>query len=281
MYPTADLHERATLCLSCHAGNEDKFATHRIMGAGHPRLAFELDTFLALQPPHYQIDADYPKRKPVYSRTRVWVHGQLAAAMRDMQTLQGPLMQKGTLVPELALFDCHACHENPLHRQDWSRGLLTRLLPAGSVPFADGHLKMAILIARRLDDNVAQTLIQQGQLLQKSSSEDTRKVLANAGALSRALSRTIELADSHTWTREDSTQMLRALLQLGANGDCADYISAEQAVMATELLMIETDIAARHRPALDDLYRTLRNDDAYQPSRLRDQMAALASQISQ
>jgi hypothetical protein len=184
-------------------------------------------------------------------------------------------------VPELALLDCHACHENPLHRQDWSRSLLTRLLPAGSVPFPDGHLKMAIVIARRLDDKVAQSILQQAQLLQKSSSQDKGQVIANSATLTRTLSRAVELADSHSWTREDSTKMLREILQLGANGDCADYISAEQAVMATELLMIETEIATRHRTTLDDLYRTLRNDDAYQPSRFREQMASLANQISQ
>ncbi len=36
MYPTANFADRAALCLSCHYGNDDKFATHQIMGAGHP-----------------------------------------------------------------------------------------------------------------------------------------------------------------------------------------------------------------------------------------------------
>src|SRR3569833_1830392 len=49
MYPSANLHERVTLCLSCHYGTADKFATHRIMAAGHPRLSFELDTFQAIE----------------------------------------------------------------------------------------------------------------------------------------------------------------------------------------------------------------------------------------
>jgi hypothetical protein len=40
MFPTANIGPRATLCVSCHVGNSDKFASHRIMGAGHPRLSF-------------------------------------------------------------------------------------------------------------------------------------------------------------------------------------------------------------------------------------------------
>ena len=37
LYPTDRPVEQAKLCLSCHFGNEDRFVTHRIMGAGHPR----------------------------------------------------------------------------------------------------------------------------------------------------------------------------------------------------------------------------------------------------
>ncbi|MDX1562827.1 MAG: multiheme c-type cytochrome, partial [Gammaproteobacteria bacterium] len=67
LYP-ADLRSRATLCLSCHLGTEDKFASHSMMAAGHPRLTFELDTFtelwrLAGNPPHFIADDDYAARK--------------------------------------------------------------------------------------------------------------------------------------------------------------------------------------------------------------------------
>jgi hypothetical protein len=77
MYPSANLAERATLCESCHLGNADKPATHNMMGAGHPRLSFELDTYLALEPPHYTIDANYRQRKSTFSHTQTWAEGQL------------------------------------------------------------------------------------------------------------------------------------------------------------------------------------------------------------
>jgi len=54
---------RAELCLSCHFGTSDKSVKHRIMGAGRPRLRFELDTFTRVQPPHFAIDDDYVRRK--------------------------------------------------------------------------------------------------------------------------------------------------------------------------------------------------------------------------
>ena len=52
LYPTDDIVMRARLCMSCHYGNDHQFVTHDIMGAGHPRISFELDTFTELQPKH-------------------------------------------------------------------------------------------------------------------------------------------------------------------------------------------------------------------------------------
>src|SRR3569833_1392579 len=121
MYPTADLRQRAELCLACHYGTADRFATHRMMAAGHPRLSFEMDTFLALQPPHYRIDEDYKKRKPTFSSTQIWSYGQLAAALREMDTLQGPRVNNGAAYPELALFNCYGCHMSSMRRTDGGR----------------------------------------------------------------------------------------------------------------------------------------------------------------
>ena len=279
LYPTAELHERVSLCLSCHAGNEDKFATHRIMGAGHPRLAFELDTFLALEPPHYEIDDDYARRKPTYPRTRVWAYGQLAATQEQLQLLQGPMIRSPSFLPELALLDCHSCHENPLHRSDWSRGALTRLAAPGSVPFASGHLKMTLIIARRLDPGLADKMVLQAEKLQQSAAGSREQIITASALLSQSVARAIELADAQTWGREDSARLLPEILELGSRGECRDYITAEQAVMATELLMIDLGIAARYRKELDAMYRILRDDDAYRPDQLREQMASLWTSI--
>jgi hypothetical protein len=279
MYPTDKLGDRARLCMSCHIGNEDKFATHRIMGAGHPRLAIELDTFLALEPPHYQVDEDYAKRKPVYSHTQVWVLGQLAAAQAQLTLLQGPLVRQQTFMPELALLDCHACHENPMHRADWSRDALTRMLPAGSVPFADGHLKMALVIARALDPGQANKMMSRAQALQKASAQGREQVLATSAQLAESVARAIDLAESHAWSEAERRSLMRQIVESGAAGEYGNYISAEQAVMALELLMIDAGVAARYRDHLDQLYRILHDDDAYKPALLRESLSTLATAI--
>ena len=70
---------RATLCLSCHLGTADKFTTHRIMGAGHPRLRFSLDSFSNFKP-HFIVDADYKQRKVVVDGVTLWVVGLAVSA---------------------------------------------------------------------------------------------------------------------------------------------------------------------------------------------------------
>ena len=57
--------------------------------------------------------------------------------------------------------------------------------------------------------------------------------------------------------------MLAAILDLGARREYRDYISAEQAMMATELIMIDLGKADRHRPKLDALYRLVEDEETY------------------
>jgi hypothetical protein len=279
MYPTARLRERAVLCISCHYGSEDKFATHRLMGAGHPRLAFELDTFLALQPPHYQVDADYQKRKPTYPRPKVWAYGQLMLAGRQLELLQGPLVRQASFLPEFALLDCHTCHENPLHRLDWARGSFTHFTQPGSVAFPKAYLEMAAIIARRVDASAATEIVARGQALERAAGEDRERIVEAAAELARVVSRTREAALVHQWTRADEMQMLVEVAQRGVDGEYRDYVSAEQGVMAIDLLMIDIGIADQYRTTLDELYRTVRNDDSYDAVHLRETLETLAQAL--
>jgi len=75
LYPSAQPLARAKLCLSCHFGTADKYVTHRMMAAGHPRMSFEMETFTHLQPAHFTIDADYVARKGPVDGVRIWAIG--------------------------------------------------------------------------------------------------------------------------------------------------------------------------------------------------------------
>ena len=138
LYPTDNPRAQAKLCLSCHFGDENRFVTHRIMGAGHPRMSFELETFSLLAPAHYRIDDDWKKRKGEHDPMKVWAIGQAIAAQQLLDTLADPKRGRDGLFPELVLFDCHACH-HPMSEKKWTpRGNLG----PGKVRLNDSNLLM-------------------------------------------------------------------------------------------------------------------------------------------
>lgn len=111
---------QATLCLSCHFGNDNKYVNHRLIGAGHPRLSFELDTFQNIQPRHWVVDDDYRKRKEDYSAPNAWFTGQVAQAYESLNRLQSAKRAKQGVFPEFALFDCASCHHS-LTEDQWKK----------------------------------------------------------------------------------------------------------------------------------------------------------------
>ncbi|MBX7137547.1 MAG: cytochrome c family protein [Oligoflexia bacterium] len=109
-----DAKDRASLCLSCHLGDGSREVPHRLYGAGHPRISFELDTFSALMPAHWQVDKDYTDRKGDYQPAHFWLVG-LAVQAREAVLRIGryrstPHAAHG--LPEFSTFNCFSCHHS-------------------------------------------------------------------------------------------------------------------------------------------------------------------------
>src|SRR5688572_9336888 len=122
MYPTEQPLKRVQVCLGCHLGTKDQFATHAIMGAGHPRLSFELEAYTTNQPAHFVVDADYAQRKGKIEGMNLWVTGQLETTRRFLSLLQTNMFSTnagGAMFPELAFYDCHSCH-HPTDKIRWN-----------------------------------------------------------------------------------------------------------------------------------------------------------------
>jgi len=271
MYPTADLNDRAALCLSCHYGASDKFATHAIMAAGHPRLSFELDTFLALEPVHYRIDDEYRRRKPSFTGTQVWSRGQLLATQAQLLALQGPMITVPHTFPELALFNCTSCHDTSMHRLEWRPRQLTGDMRSGTVPINDANLRMSWVIARTLNDADGARIQNLAQALQQAVAGDPRQIAAASAQLRAALSAILaKVGDDGAALRPRA--LLDNILQAGTEGEYRDYLGAEQAVMAMDLLLNESKLAGTSKVQLDELYRLLQSDETY---RSADFIAAL------
>lgn len=267
LYPTEDPASRATLCLSCHLGTKDKFATHRIMAAGHPRLAFELDTFTELwrsagRQPHYRVDADYTERKGEVSHVDTWATGVLAESRQRLALIRDPAFAGDDLFPELGLYDCHACHRS-MQSVEWRR--LPRHGDAGpGAPFlSDGSFVMALALSRAIDPGEADGIEAAIAELHTAASSSPERLRDAAAGLDLRLSRLQSRVDRAALENQ-ARRILREILATGAEGNFLDYGSAEQAFMAVQMLVFEIG-DSRLQDGLDALGDALENDERYRP----------------
>ena len=268
MYPTNTAAERADLCLSCHLGSENKFATHRMMAAGHPRLAFELDTFTELwrtlgRQPHFRYGSDYRQRKEVPSHSFTWAIGVVADARLRLDLIAGRQFEAAGMFPELAFYDCHACHRS-MKTVQWQP--LPRHGNAGpGMPFiSDGTFVMSLALASAIQPDLVDALQAGLRRLHASGSESVASVRAAAAELNGELGR-LEQALTPARLRGLEPKLLEAVLKIGAAGNYIDYASAEQAFMAVQMLVLEIDDPAL-LTQLESLGNALNDDERYRPA---------------
>lgn len=272
LYPTNEPVAQARLCLACHFGNKDKFVTHRMMGAGHPRISFELETFAQTQPAHYAIDADWVKRKGSWDPTRVWAVGQALAASELLDVLVDPKRSRDGLFPELVVFDCHACH-HPMSDTRWTPRPGSS---PGRIRLNDSNLLMLRQIARRvLPADGADEFAKQVAQLHRAMAGDGGDPMDAVSQIRASLDAMTAAIAKHSFSGADLRAMLAGLADDGARGDYHDYSAAEQATMAIAGLLgflgrkgeIKDFRAAN--TSLDRLYDTVKDDEKFRPERFR------------
>ncbi|MFT4718917.1 MAG: hypothetical protein ACI9SB_000078 [Candidatus Azotimanducaceae bacterium] len=263
LYPADDTQARAQLCMSCHIGTPEKMASHDIMGAGHPRLSFELDTFSILQPAHYVVDEDYRASKSHSDSMTTWVTGQTHGALQTLQLISTRL-DKGGLFPELALFDCHACHHS-MNDIRWQSDLDGQL-PAGSIRLNDANFLMLFAIAGVVSEPLEATLRKQVTELHQSVA--ARRPLAKLIADITSSIQKIEVNGAFQSSPESATKLLSALVAAGGDDRFRDYVAAEQVVMAIDLLLSTAGLREVQSDWLSRLYEQVSDEDSFMPGEL-------------
>ncbi|MGH8583849.1 MAG: multiheme c-type cytochrome [Gammaproteobacteria bacterium] len=287
MYPTEEPETRALLCLSCHLGTKDKFATHRIMGAGHPRLSFELDTFTDIQPAHYKTDEDYRKRKKVWTGVQVWAVGQLLAVEQSLDLLASGKYPGTGPWPELAFYDCYACHRS-LRGRRWHPRQVSAGLGPGVVRLNDASLIVFYHIARHVAPDAGERFRQGIRELHQASLQGQAAVQAAAARLRELAGGLHTTVTQHAFSSADMKTMLGFIAAQAASGEYSDYGAAEQAAMAVSsiksVLEQAGDLAADEKTrlagVLAKLYAELKDADRYRPERFAGVLQALAAKPS-
>lgn len=142
---------RTKLCASCHIGSveQERVVTHEMYAAGHPPLpAFEIESFLEQMPPHWaKFSEKSPEvierfiantKDPLYKdykksdlrRSQAMLVGELVSAGEYNRLIGNLTEEKHKMLPgwpELAVFDCYACHHE-LKGPSWRQA---RNPPAG------------------------------------------------------------------------------------------------------------------------------------------------------
>ena len=283
LYPTDNIIERTRLCLSCHYGTSDQFVTHKIMGAGHPRISFELDTFTELLDPHVIFDADYSARKPVYSHVKMWALGQAVASQSMLSLLEDKHLHAAGLFPELSLFDCHSCH-HPMSQQTWQEKESTGLGP-GSVPLNDSSLLMLSMVLQVIDPALGERLTNTLTALHKASNASPWETKKRAGELREIVKTAIAVVDRHRFSPAQTVALTNALLASGIAGEYRDYIAAEQCVMGIGALIaawndIKPFDAATNNMIgnlMQGLYESVANDESFVPREFESALVRLKS----
>ena len=286
MYPTDAPVARADKCLSCHGGDEKRFITHTIMGAGHPRIGFELDTYTAAEPAHFVIDKDYIARKgAAASDVRVWAVGQAVALVKFMDAVIDPKHAPARHLPRAGAVRLHrvpSSDERPALAAAAVGGIAAR--PAAAQRLERDH---AQVIAGRVAPDAAKSLGEHLLALHHASLDNWANVQREARALRDVASQLVPQLEHHEFGRDDMRALADGVIAAGLSRDAADYPGAEQATMALASIVSEmrttgaaTESQAKAiNTALNGLYESLAKDDTYKPEAFLGSLKDLANTL--
>jgi hypothetical protein len=271
LYPTDDPRARAERCQACHVGDDKRFATHRIMGAGHPPMPFELDTYTAIEPAHFVVDPSYIERKGRPNDMKIWAVGQAVDVEKRMELILDRKNAPQGVQPELALFDCQSCHHSMAELQ-WRARASTALDP-GRIKLCDATTVMLRIAAERVAPETAAALRSHMLALHVATGQGWDAVRREAEAVHDAAETLIVQLSAHDFTQDDARALATGVIASALQGDDLDYSGAQQQVMALESIVAATTplgladkqkIASLNR-ALHDLYIAVADDQKYRP----------------
>ncbi|HEY1710040.1 MAG TPA: multiheme c-type cytochrome [Rhizomicrobium sp.] len=289
LIPLEDPKTRVGVCLGCHLGSTKpgQFVSHRFLSAGHPRLSFELDLFSALQK-HYDIDADYARRKTVAGGTKIWAVGQAEALLRFLSLYADPALGQDGMFPQFVFFDCQGCHRRVFDDPAARLSVVAnpgRPIEGGSPPFDDENMIMLSAAARAVAPALASRFDTQARAFNAAAARGRGAALSASGGLIQS-TRALEAAfEKQTFDRDDTFKILNTVLSNALATRYTDYSGSAQAVMAADTLLsaLDADKAIDHekfqriRPDIEMLYKAVRDPNLYTPAQFRGALQHVAS----
>jgi hypothetical protein len=270
LWDNKDLVKRSERCLTCHLGAPGLSVDHEMIAAGHPDLGFELDSYTAVEPPHWIEKA--PDQKEALSDpffgVRAWGIGQ-AVQLRESMRRVARRAQNGPW-PEFSEMECMACHHSLTGPLSWRQKAGYRDRTPGDVPYNLARYVVFRHLAEDVDSPLNQQLrkeVDHVASMMTSMSSDRSAIVTAANSASELADRLVSEIESAKYDGPRTIHLMRRI------ADDADAISAhgeraaEQATMALDSLYI-ADLKAgspspETRAAIDAMFKQVNNPSAY------------------
>jgi hypothetical protein len=226
---------RVSLCISCHAPTSENGLTHKLYGAGHPRIEFEIDSYESVMPRHWRQDDDYRERKSPANRVQTWLIGQVILAENFTHR-----QNQAHLNRDFSHYQCYSCHHDFSKKQFLWRNYHGK---PGEPPLNDAPL----------------------YILATALGKDVEYIQNNLPTLKKELS-------SEPKIEQRARNMVVALLKSLTKAENFSFQYCEQAIMGISVLLTEMKDAGSEinlKVEEERLYEEIHSAELADPERLK------------
>ena len=277
MIDLVSLTKRAELCMSCHLGTDNQTVNHRLIGAGHPRLTYELDTYGILQPNHWEVDDDYVKRKGAYNSAKAWLVGQISRSSEMLAMMASGKRAKFGALPELTLYYCYNCHHS-LKEDQWKKrsyggrpGELN-LNVSSLLIVREGLKAVSKGLSKELDSKIA------GLHTAHRNGKEKQLVAELKALIDQKIAPAVAKA---TFSKAVVKQLMKNIAKFGASQkNYWPYEVAEQCAMALSATSAVVDPNGKiYQKGIDAVYETLSQEEEFDPAAFRKASRAFLGKL--
>lgn len=261
----------AGTCLGCHVGDQNRFANHRMMAAGHPRLVFELDTYLELW--RTSGGREHYRKKAPTNHSSTWVKGLLDSSRHQLNLIEQHGTGRMGPIPDFGVFACHSCHRD-LRLTAFGGSSALGNQP-GDLRWQDAHLLVLRRVTAALQLNARTDLDRAIVALQKATHGDAGSLRAALSQTRTALSSAEKQLAEVNWSAAQLNAVAQSLVDASRRGEFPDPAAAEQASMGMVVMLAGLKLDQGKRAEINRLFDDLRDDNVFDQRRFAKWMSML------
>jgi len=261
----------AGTCLGCHVGDQNRFANHRMMAAGHPRLVFELDTYLELW--RTSAGREHYRKKAPTNHSSTWVKGLLDSSRHQLNLIEQHGTGRMGPIPDFGVFACHSCHRD-LRLTAFGGSSALGNQP-GDLRWQDAHLLVLRRVTAALQLNARTDLDRAIVALQKAAHGDAGSLRAALSQTRTALSSAEKQLAEVNWSAAQLNAVAQSLVDASRRGEFPDPAAAEQASMGMVVMLAGLKLDQGKRAEINRLFDDLRDDNMFDQRRFAKWMSML------